>query len=169
MKDFIETEKRVIQDFFYHLNDGGCRIKVFDGSSTPFIDTIAVQFIVTRIAPHFDSKGDYLSSDFWLLWKEIGYQEGVQFAHTIKVVACRVEDAKDAMVDGRDIRAWLSADLTDDLGRRHRVELIDSCAEPNQAYDWKQWLKFRDNNKVMLNQIDQQILEEHIKQAEEWK
>jgi len=169
MKDFIETEKRVLQDFFYLLNLGGCRIKIFDGDKEPFIDTIAVELTVTRIAPHFDAKGDYLNSDFWLLWKELGYQEGLQYAHTIKVVGYRIEDAKDSLYEGRYIRAWLAAELTDDLGRTHRLELIDDCADPNQAYDWKQWQKFRDSNKDMLQRVDVQVLEEHIKQAEEWK
>jgi len=38
------------------------------------------------VAPHFDAQGEVKRVDFWLLFKAVGYDEGFQHAHTVKVV-----------------------------------------------------------------------------------
>ena len=43
-------------------------------------------YAVTPVAPYFDAGGNVTRVDFWLFFKALGYDEGFQHAHTIKVV-----------------------------------------------------------------------------------
>ena len=111
---------------------------------------------VMRIAPYFDAQGALTRTDFWLLWKSVGYDEGFQYAHTIKVLKCRVEDP------------GIEIELIDDLGRRHLLELIEPHQEAGWARDWKHWQLYREENRELFEMIDQELLAEHIRIAEEW-
>ena len=74
MKDFIEQEKRRLQESLHWFNSRGSRMTVRE-SGDLFLDTLVDSFTVTRIAPHFDAAGNHLRTDFWLLWKALGYDE----------------------------------------------------------------------------------------------
>ena len=106
MKDFIEQEKRRLQEALHWFNNRGSRMTVRE-NGVLFLDILVDSFTVTRIAPHFDTAGNHLRTDFWLLWKALGYDEGFQHAHTIKVVDVLVEDTLTAEHDGKEIEAWL--------------------------------------------------------------
>lgn len=169
MKEFLDKIKAGLQDQLVLMNSDGSRLSVREGEARPFISTIAVESTVTRVAPRFSASGEYQRSDFWLLWKEIGYQEGLRFAHSIKVIDIRVDDSKSVLKGDATIDAWLAVELTDDLGRIHRLEVIEPFSEPEQAADWKAWLKFRSKNKEMFARLDAQIAEEHAKIVEAWE
>ena len=111
---------------------------------------------MTRIAPFFDAQGAVTRIDFWLLWKSIGYDEGYQYAHTITVVKCLVVDP------------GIEIELTDDQGRRHLLELIEPHQEAELAGDWKRWRQYREENRERFDEIDRELLAEHIRIAEEW-
>lgn len=87
IKDFIEQEKRRLQEALHWFNNRGSRMTVRE-SGDLFLDALVDSFTVTRIAPHFDTAGNHLRTDFWLLWKAVGYDEGFQHAHTIKSGRC---------------------------------------------------------------------------------
>ena len=69
MKEVIAQEKARIQTLFHLFNQNGCRMQVRERGGENFIDTIVAEWIVTRIAPHFDAAGKITRVDFWLLWK----------------------------------------------------------------------------------------------------
>lgn len=156
MKEFIEQETARLQAMFGRMNTEGTRITVFSADGSRLCGDLVDSLRVTRIAPFFDTQGAVTRIDFWLLWKSIGYDEGFQYAHTIKVVKCHVEDP------------GIEIELTDDHGRRHLLELIEPHQEEGWARDWKRWQQYRAENRERLEEIDRDLLAEHIRIAEEW-
>lgn len=158
MQKFIQQEKARLQEEFRLFNERGSYVTVYneDDGQRLFRD-IADSFLVTRVAPRFDAQGRVTRTDFWLLWKVLGYDQGFQHAHTIKVVRW--------WRDGGD---WAEMDLVDDVGRRHHIELIEPICEAAYAADWNRWQAYRRKNQERFEKIDAQILAEHVRIAEEW-
>lgn len=158
MQEFIQQEKARLQNEFRLFNERGSYVTVYskDNGKQLFRD-IADSFLVTRVAPKFDAQGNVTHTDFWLLWKVVGYDQGFQHSHSIKVVRWWRE--------GGD---WAEMDVMDDVGRRHHIELIEPICETAYAADWNRWQTYRRENQDMFAQIDAQILAEHIAIAEEW-
>ena len=156
MQEFIAQETARLQVMFDRMNAEGTRITVFNDDGSCLLGDLVDNLRVTRIAPFFDSQGAVTRTDFWLLWKSVGYDEGFQYAHTIKVLKCHVEDP------------GIEIELTDDQGRRHLLELIEPHQEAEWARDWERWQKYRTENRERLEEIDQELLAEHIRIAEEW-
>lgn len=158
MQEFIQQEKARLQEEFRLFNERGSYVTVYneDDGQRLFRD-IADSFLVTRVAPRFDAQGRVTRTDFWLLWKVLGYDQGFQHAHTIKVVRW--------WRDGGD---WAEMDIVDDVGRRHHVELIEPTCEAAYAADWSRWQAYRRKNQERFEKMDAQILAEHVRIAEEW-
>ncbi len=158
MQEFIQQEKARLQEEFRLFNERGAYVTVYneDDGQRLFRD-IADSFLVTRVAPRFDAQGKVTHTVFWLLWKVIGYDQGFQYSHTVKVVRW--------WRDGRD---WAEMDLVDDVGRRHHIELIEPICEAAYAADWNRWQAYRRDNWERFQRIDTQILAEHVRIAEEW-
>lgn len=158
MQEFIQQEKARLQEEFRLFNERGAYVTVYneDDRQRLFRD-IADSFLVTRVAPRFDAQGKVTHTDFWLLWKVLGYDQGFQHAHTIKVVRW--------WRDGGD---WVEMDLVDDVGRRHHIELIEPICEAAYAADWNRWQAYRRKSQARFEKIDTQILAEHVRIAEEW-
>lgn len=158
MQEFIQQEMARLQEEFRFFNERGSYVTVYnEDNGEPLFRDIADRFLVTRVAPQFDSQGKVTRTDFWLLWKVVGYDQGFQHSHTIKVVRW--------WRDGGD---WAEMDLVDDVGRRHHVELIEPTCEVAYAEDWNRWQTYRRENATMFADIDAGILAEHIAIAEGW-
>ncbi len=160
MKEFIEEEKARIQGLLRLFNERGSRMEVFGEDKKRLFGELVDSFTVTRIAPHFDAQGTHTRSDFWLLWKSVGYNNGWQYAHTVKIVQMTMRDTLE--------NCWLIVDLTDDRGRRFHVELIEPITEPDYASDWRDWQKYKAANAGMFTRIDAELQREHLQIAEEW-
>lgn len=158
MQEFIQQEKVRLQEEFRLFNERGSYVTVYneDDGQRLFRD-IADSFLVTRVAPRFDAQGKVTHTDFWLLWKVLGYDQGFQHAHTIKVVRW--------WRDGGD---WAEMDVVDDVGRRHHIELIEPTCEATYAADWHRWQAYRRDNEERFERVDAQILAEHVRIAEDW-
>jgi len=113
-------------------------------------------YTVPRVGPHLDAGGEVKRVDFWLLFKAVGYDEGFQHAHTVKVVRWSEEDT-------------YLIDLTDDRGRRFHVELVFPDQEPDLAADWRRWRRYKSENRDRFERIDVDLLAEHVRIAEEWE
>lgn len=169
MKEVIAQEKARIQNLFRLFNQNGCRMQVREHGGENFIDTIVAEWIVTRIAPRFDSTGRITRVDFWVLWKELGYTESRRCCHTTKVIGVDVDDTLPAEIDDQTVDAWLIVELTDTRGRIHHVEMIEPVTDPDHAADWKQWTKYRADNPDLFKRVDESVLQEHLEMAEEWE
>ncbi|MCL5102763.1 MAG: hypothetical protein M1133_01440 [Armatimonadetes bacterium] len=155
MKEFIATEKARIQALFDGFNRDGSMIVMHEGHDAPLPLGLVDSYIVTRVAPHFDAAGSVTKTDFWVMFKSVGYNNGCQYAHTIKVVAWGSEDSYEL-------------DLTDDLGRRYHIELIMDATEHDHVVDWRKWQDYKAENKSEFAIIDAQLLAEHTAIAEGW-
>jgi hypothetical protein len=155
MRDFIAEERARLQGLFDQFNENGSWMQMREGKDAPLEFGLIDSYTVTRVAPHFDAAGNLTKTDFWLLFKSAGYNNGWQYVHTIKVTSWSQEDT-------------YLLDLTDDLGRRYHIELLFPIQDRALALDWKSWQSYKAENTTMFEQIDSQLLDEHIRIAEEW-
>jgi len=155
MQEFIAQEKARLQALFDEFNRDGSFIVLQEGRGEPLPLGLVDSYTVTRVAPHFDAAGNVTKTDFWVVWKSIGYDNGYQYSHTIKVVDWSRDDTYEL-------------DLTDDLGRRYHIELIMDATEHEYVLDWRKWLRYKAENAAEFEIIDAQLLEEHTKMAESW-
>jgi hypothetical protein len=116
MQEFIAQEKARLQSLFEEFNRDGSFIVMREGRGEPLPLGLVDSYTVTRVAPHFDAAGNTTKTDFWVMWKSVGYDNGYQYTHTIKVVEWSREDTYEI-------------DLADDLGRRYHIELIMDATE----------------------------------------
>lgn len=155
MEEFISREKARLQKLFADFNARGSWMEMREGEDEPLGFGLMDSYIVTRVAPHFDAAGSVTKTDFWLIFKSAGYNNGWQYAHTIKVVDWSQDDT-------------YLIDLTDDRGRRFHIELLFPTQDIELVADWENWLRYKAENKALFEQIDADLLEEHILIAEEW-
>ena len=156
MKEFIDKEKARLQALFEPFNEGGSWMTLIESGREPVRMGLVDSYKVTRVAPHFDAQGELKRVDFWLLFKAVGYDEGFQHAHTVKVVRWSQEDT-------------YLIDLTDDRGRRFHVEIVFPDQEPDLASDWRSWRRYKSENRDRFERIDADLLTEHVRIAEEWE
>ena len=155
MRDFIAEEKAKLQALFEEFNRGGSLMVMREGHATHLPFGLIDSYTVTRVAPHFDAGGNITKTDFWLMFKSVGYDNGFQYTHTIKVVHLSREDT-------------LELDLTDDRDRTYHIELIMDATEHDYVVAWDKWQRYKNDNRSELDAIDVQLLEEHTKIAEGW-
>lgn len=156
MKEFIAQEKARLQALFDEFNRDGSIMEMRERRDTPLPFGLIDSYTITRVAPHFDAAGNVTKTDFWAMWKSVGYNNGYHYTHTIKIVDWGREDSYEL-------------DLTDDLGRRYHIELIMDATEHDYALDWRRWQRYKAGNAAEFGVIDAQILEEHTKIAEAWE
>ena len=155
MNELIDQEKRRRQALFDPFNRGGSWMTLAEGRQEPIPLGVIDGYAVTRVAPHFDAKGNVTRVDFWLYFKALGYHEGFQHAHTVKVVRWSQEDT-------------YLLDLVDDRDRRFHIELIFPDQEADLAADWNRWQEYKAENRERFERIDAELLAEHIEIAENW-
>jgi len=156
MKEFIEKKKSKLQDLFAPFNDGGSWMSLVEPGRDSVRLGIVDSYAVIRVAPHFDTEGEVKRVDFWLLFKTVGYDEGFQHAHTVKVVGWSQKDT-------------YLLDLVDDRNRRYHIELIFPDHEPELASDWSHWRRYKMRNRDRFSLIDADLMSEHRQIAEEWE
>ncbi|MHB9037887.1 MAG: hypothetical protein ACYC64_14615 [Armatimonadota bacterium] len=156
MNEFIASEKSRLQALFDGFNTTGSWMEMRDTDDFVLKFGLIDSFAVTRVAPHFDAAGNVTKTDFWVMFKSAGYNNGWQYTHTFKVVGWSQNDT-------------YLIDLTDDLGRRYHVELLFPTLDVALVADWKDWRSYKAQNKAMFEQIDAQLLSEHVKIAETWQ
>mgnify|MGYP001568744157 CR=1 FL=1 len=155
MKEFIASEKARLQVLFDEFNRDGSIMVMREGHDAPLSLGLVDSYTVMRVAPHFDAAGNVTKTDFWVMFKSVGYNNGYQYTHTIKVVDWGQDDT-------------YLIDLTDDLGRRYHIELIMDATEHDYVVDWRKWQGYKAENKSEFEIIDAQLLTEHTAIAEGW-
>lgn len=156
MKDFIASEKERLQALFDEFNKEGSLMVMREGHDTPLPFGLIDSYTVTRVAPHFNATGNVTKTDFWLMFKSVGYNNGYQYTHTIKVVSLSQDDT-------------YLIDITDDRDRRYHVELIMDVTEHDYVVAWRKWQRYKTENAAEFEIIDAQLLDEHTKIAEAWE
>src|SRR5689334_2997422 len=126
MKEAIEAEKAKLQRMFDLVHEDGSYMRLVAKGDSAVDFGLIDSYLVTRVAPVFGTDGSLNKVDFWLFWKSAGYDEGFQYAHTIKVVDWEQEDS-------------FLLDLVDDNGERFHVEGLVPPAEPRYVEQWARW------------------------------
>jgi hypothetical protein len=156
MKEFIEKEKAKLQDLFAPFNDGGSWMSLVEPGRDSVRLGIVDSYTIIRVAPHFDAEGEVKRVDFWLFVKTVGYDEGFQHAHTVKVVGWSQGDT-------------YLLDLVDDRNRKYHIELIFPDQDPELASDWSNWRRYKMRNRDRFSLIDADLMSEHQQIAEKWE
>ena len=156
MREFIASEKTRLQVLFDEFNRDGSIMVMREDHDAPLPLGLVDSYTVTRVAPKFDAAGNVTKTDFWVMFKSVGYNNGCQYAHTIKIVGWGREDTYEL-------------DLTDDRDRRYHIELIMDVTEHDYVVDWRTWKSYKAANAAEFEIIDAQLLEEHTKIAEAWE
>ena len=145
MNELVKQERTRLQALFDPFNQGGSWMTLAEGREKPMRLGIMEGYRVTRVAPQFDTGGNVTHVDFWLFHKALGYHEGFQHAHTIKVLRWSQEDT-------------YLLDLVDDRGRRFHIELILPELEPDMVADWNRWQAYKAENREMFERVDRELL-----------
>ena len=156
MKDFIDGERVRLQKLFEPFNETGSWMHMRQSGYEPLGFGLIDSYTVTRVAPHFDAAGNPTKTDFWVLFKSAGYNNGWQYSHTAKIVGWSQGDT-------------YLIDLTDDMDRRYHIELILAATEPVLVFDWRKWRGYKSENADLFREIDAQLLAEHVAIAEGWE
>ncbi len=69
MSKLIDQEKRRLQALFDPFNEGGSWMTLAEGREQPIRLGVIDSYTVTRVAPHFNAKGNITRVEFWLLFK----------------------------------------------------------------------------------------------------
>lgn len=155
MKEFIASERARLQALFDEFNRDGSIMVMRKDHDAPLPLGLVDSYTVTRVAPKFDAAGNVTTTDFWLMFKSVGYNNGYQYTHTIKVVGWSQDDT-------------YLIDLIDDRGRKYHVEIIMDATEHDYVVAWRQWQRYKSENASEFAVVDGQILDEHIRMAEGW-
>ena len=137
--------KESLQALFDEFNKTGSTMTLAEDGYETIRMGLQDSYIVTRVQ----------GSDFWLFFKEGGYNNGFQYSHTIRVVSWSQEDT-------------YLLDLVDDQDRRFHIELIFPELEPDLGEAWQHWQAYKAANRERFQRIDAQLLEEHLWIAETW-
>lgn len=105
MKDFIEQEKRRLQEALHWFNNRGSRMTVRE-SGDLFLDTLVDSFTVTRIAPHFDAAAIKL---LWLAIRTIEDKRARERAKEAGLPKGSPRKAPGKLVEGSLIQGWKAA------------------------------------------------------------
>lgn len=140
----LEALKNVLE----HLSTVGCWLGIYwpDGDYTRI--GVQARLEITRVADD--------ATAVWVTLWSVGYQEGWQFVHTIKVVRWSSDDPP------------LEIDLVDERGRQLHIEAIEPFTEPNEAAVRQAWLAYRECEQVLFESIDATLSEEHRQIAATW-
>ena len=156
MREAIEQERAKLQAILDKVHENGSYMRL----EAPGDDAVDFGLIdgyrVTRVAPVFSTDGKLTRVDFWLFWRSCGYDQGFQYAHTIKVVSWRQEDS-------------FLLDLVDDRGERFHIEGLVPPEEAIYVAEWARWRKYKAENAERFAEIDAALLAEHVRIADGWE
>ena len=155
MQTAIEELRAKLQRLFDQFNTDGSWMSAKNADGKEIWRDLIDSYMVTRLAPHFNAEGKITKTDFWLMFRWVGYNNGFQYTHTIKVIDWSQDDT-------------YLLDLMDDLGRSYHIELIMDATEHDYVVAWSEWQHYKRENRQLFDTIDADLLEEHIRIAEEW-
>ena len=136
---------RLQRELFDPFNEGGSSMTLQDGPENPIPLGVIDNYTVTRVQD--------AGAVFWVMFRCLGYDQGPQYTHTVKVVEWSQDDT------------WL-LDLTDDRGRRLHVELLFPSQDPESLDGWRRWQAYK--KRAGFERLDAELLAEHVEIADTW-
>ena len=152
LQETIQAEKQRVQEALDRVCDPGATMQITleDGGSLRFeVDG----FVVLRALPQVDAQGEVKQWRYDLLFKEVGYDQGMQYAHFIS--NARVAE------DGRH---W--AVLIDEHGNMYTANVIEPDIDPEVKAVFDRWCAQKAAEREKFERMDQQLVEEYTRMAE---
>ncbi len=100
---------------------------------------------------------------FWLLWKEMGYNNGNDHIHLSKIVHYEIDKLE---MDDEDGEQWINVGFLDKEERLILVFGIDPKEDVDNFLIWANWQMFRDKHEAEFRTMDAKILQDRQMLAE---
>ncbi len=149
------SEKARIQSLFDPFNAKGSWITLHKPGYDPADLGLVDSYTVTRVLSQRGRRRNKNKTEFWLLFKSVGYQENFHFSHTIKVVDLQQDDG------------W-NMDLTDDRQRVFHIDMIYPEFDVDEYEQWMRWKGYRKEREDFFELVDKDILTTHTLMARKW-
>jgi len=152
MKEAIQAEKARLQAALDAVTAPGATMSIFfpEGGSHRFeVDS----FTVLRAMPQVDAAGNVALWRYDLMFKEVGYDQGMQYVHLIS-------DATAEQPHGQSIM------LEDEHGNSYVANAIEPDIDPLERKLFADWRAYRKVHAMMFERIDGQFLDEYTRMAE---
>jgi hypothetical protein len=153
MKQIVQAEKARLQAVLDVVTAPGATMSIYlpDGGSHRFeVDS----FVVLRAVPQVDAEGNVAAWRYDLMFKEVGYDQGMQYVHLISG-AVLVEQAHDQSVL-----------LEDEHGNRYVANAIEPAIDPIERTLFAEWRAHKAEQAERFERIDRQFLDEYIQMVE---
>lgn len=152
MKESIQAEKARLQAALDAVTAPGATMSIFfpDGGSHRFeVDS----FVVLRAMPQVDAAGNVTLWRYDLMFKELGYDQGMQYVHLISTATADQPHGQSVM-------------LEDEHGNSYVANAIEPAIDPIEKKLFADWRRYRAAHAMMFERIDRQFLEEYTRMAE---
>ena len=121
-----------------------------DGGSHRFeVDS----FVVLRAMPAVDAQGDVALWRYDLMFKEIGYDQGMQYVHLISGATAEQPHGQSIM-------------LEDEHGNAYVANAIEPAIDHVEKKLFADWRGYRKAHAMLFEPIDRQFLDEYTRMAE---
>ena len=152
MQEIIQAEKERVQRALDVVTEPGATMSVFfpEGGSLQFeVDG----FVVLRALPQVDGDGKVKIWRYDLLFKEVGYDQGMQYVHLISGAAAEQPHGQSVM-------------LEDEHGNSYVANAIEPAIDPAEQKLFAEWRSHKAAHAMMFERIDRQFLDEYTRMAE---
>ena len=152
LQETIQAEKQRVQEALDRVCGPGATMQITfpDGGSLRFeVDG----FVVLRALPQVDAQGEVKQWRYDLLFKEVGYDQGMQYAHMIGKAGI-----------AQDEKSW--AIIKDEHGNMYTVNVIEPDIDPEVKAVFDRWRVQKDGEREKFERIDRQLVEEYTRMAE---
>ena len=152
MKDIVQAEKARLQAALDAVTTPGATMAIHfpDGGSHRFeVDS----FVVLRAMPQVDANGEVALWRYDLMFKEIGYDQGMQYVHLISGATAEQPHGQSVM-------------LEDEHGNSYVANAIEPAIDPAEQKLFAEWRSHKAAHAMMFERIDRQFLDEYTRMAE---
>ncbi len=152
MKDIVQAEKARLQAALDAVTAPGATMRIFfpEGGSHRFeVDS----FTVLRAMPEVNAQGSVALWRYDLMFKEVGYDRGMQYVHLIS-------DATAEQPHGQSVV------FEDEHGNSYIANAIEPAIDPRERKLFADWRSYKAVHAMLFERIDRQFLDEYTRMAE---
>ena len=152
MQEIVLAEKERVQQALDVMTAPGATMSLFfaeEGSLQFEVDG----FVVLRTLPQVDGDGNVKVWRYDLVFKEVGYHHGMQYAHLISKATF-----------GQDHEHC--ARFLDEHGNEYVANVIEPDIDPDRKKIFADWQAYKAANAELFERIDRQFVQEYTRMAE---
>ena len=152
MRENIQAEKARLQAALDAVTAPGAIMSIYlEGGGAHRFEVDS--FVVLRAMPQVDAQGNVTLWRYDLMFKEVGYDQGMQFVHLISGATVEQPHGQSVM-------------LEDEHGNAYVANAIEPAIDPIEKKLFADWRSYKAAHATMFERIDRQFLEEYTRIAE---